>query len=286
MIDVQALVGPRQQGRFGQFADLGAIGRHTFDDGGLAVGLGRAVLPAGDPDTGHQPAQVPLPAARVGFVEIVEVDDQVALGGGIEAEVAQVGVTADDRRDPGRREVGHVFGHHDRGATQEAVGGRDHSPDADRDQPVETALVRVHDLQHRVGSADRWCPVRQRGPRDPLPQFATHAVPVRPCGRSTTERGEGVTVGTGQHDVAGRSLGGRSHTRPANDLRLCGGRNPSCDHWRRTFLRGGRGAGKHVPTPNLAEPDSSAAPGTVAIRRPLCPLTIARCGRRRSSEQS
>ena len=42
--------------------------------------LANAVLAARDVDAGDEPAQVPLPGARVGFVEVVEVEDQLPLG--------------------------------------------------------------------------------------------------------------------------------------------------------------------------------------------------------------
>ena len=162
MIDVQPLVGPGQQRCRRQFANLGAVGGDALDNRCLAVDLGGTVLASGDPDTRHQPAQVPFPAARVRLIEIVEVDDQVALGGGVETEVAQVRVAADDRRDAGGGQLGNVLGHDDSGAAQESVGIGRHPADPQWDQPVQPALMRLHDLLHRVGSVGRRRPVAQR----------------------------------------------------------------------------------------------------------------------------
>ena len=80
-------------------------------------------------------------APGVRLVEVVEVEDEVALRGGVEAEVAQVRVAADHRRDAGGRQRGEVRGH-DRGRpAEERERARDHPPDPHRDQPVHPALV-------------------------------------------------------------------------------------------------------------------------------------------------
>ena len=101
-VEVDPLVGAFQQRLLGQVREVVAVGAHAAGHRVAALRLGRAVLPPGHPDARDQPAQVPLPRARVGLVEVVEVEDQVALGRGVEAEVAQVGVAADDGQDPGR----------------------------------------------------------------------------------------------------------------------------------------------------------------------------------------
>ena len=107
-VRVEPLVGPGQQRRAGQRADLGPVPGHALQHGRLALRLAGAVLPARDPDARHQPAQVPLPAAGVRLVEVVQVDDQIPLRRGVEAEVPKVRVTADHRGDAGGRQPGHV----------------------------------------------------------------------------------------------------------------------------------------------------------------------------------
>ena len=49
------------------------------------------------------------------LVEVVQVDDEVPFRGGVETEVAQVSIAADDRSDAGRGEMSDVLGHHDGG---------------------------------------------------------------------------------------------------------------------------------------------------------------------------
>ena len=148
----------------------GARGRSATQrrDGVPALLLGGAVLPAGDVDAGDQPAQVPLPGARVRLVEVVEVEDEIALRRGVEAEVAQVGVTADHRGDAGGRQRGEVRGHDRRGAAQEGERARDHPPDPHRDQPLHPALVARDHRLHGVGAAavsDPSRPALERGTR-------------------------------------------------------------------------------------------------------------------------
>jgi hypothetical protein len=108
--------------------------------------------------------------AGVGLVEVVEVDDEVALRRGVEAEVAQVRVAAHDRADAGGGQVRHVLSHHDGGAAQEPVGRRDHPAHPHRHEPPDPALVRIHDLLHRIGPDRAGRPVAQRLARHPLPQ--------------------------------------------------------------------------------------------------------------------
>ena len=183
------------------------------------------------------------------LVEVVQVDDQIALRGGVEAEVAQVRVTADHRGDPGGRQAGNILRHHDRGAAQEAVGPGGHPADAERDQPVEPALVRLHDQLHRVGSAAIRGPLPQRAARNLAPQFPSHLVAVTPRRRPSPQRGEGVTVGGGEHDMPTRGIRGTGLLRhvlkassPVERLIICSpGRGPMM-----TSMPGCRaGAGRH-----------------------------------------
>ena len=74
----------------GQPPQLLAVGGDTGQRRRAALLLGGSVLAPGDPDAGDQPTQVPLPATRVGLVEIVQVDHQVPLRRGVEPEVAEV----------------------------------------------------------------------------------------------------------------------------------------------------------------------------------------------------
>ena len=174
----------------------------------------RAVLPAGDPDARDQPAQVPLPAAGVGLVEVVEVEDQITLGRGVEPEVAQVRVAAHHRRDARGREFRHVLGHHDRGAAQEPVGRGGHAPDTDRDQPLDPALVAEVDQVDRIGPVRGWRPFGQRFPRDPLAQALAQRIALRPRHRPLQQRPVRAPVRIGEDGVPG---GRASHSGAGHD---------------------------------------------------------------------
>jgi hypothetical protein len=147
-----------QQRLRGEVPEMFAVFLDAVPDRVEAGVLAEAVLPPGDPDAGHQPAQVPFPGAGVGLVEVVQVEDEFPFRGGVEAEIAQVGVAADDRGDAGVRQRREIVGHDVGRAAEERVGRGDHAADPDRDQPVEPALVRLDDLLDGVG------PVRGRGP--------------------------------------------------------------------------------------------------------------------------
>ena len=58
------------------------------------------VVAAGDHEAGRQALDVPFPGRRQSLVEIVEVEDQVALGRGKQAEVGQVAIAAGLHLDP------------------------------------------------------------------------------------------------------------------------------------------------------------------------------------------
>ena len=169
-VDVEAVEGPRQQRLAGQGAQLPPVGVGAAQDRVLAGVLGQAVLAAGHPHAGGQPVQVPLPGPGVGLVEVVEVEDQVALGRGVEAEVAQVGVAADDRLDPGAGKVGEVLGHQGGRAAQERVRRGHHPPDPHRHQPLQPPLVGLVDQVQRVGPVLGRPPAPQGAPPHPVAQ--------------------------------------------------------------------------------------------------------------------
>ncbi len=78
-VDVEAVVGPRQQRLVVQLTDVVAVGRDAGHHRLLTLLLACAVLASEDPGAGDQAAQVPLPASRVRLVEVVEVEDELTL---------------------------------------------------------------------------------------------------------------------------------------------------------------------------------------------------------------
>src|SRR5208283_340175 len=99
---------------------------------------------------GYEPAQIPLPSAGMRLVEVVQVDDQVPFRGGVKAKVAEVGITANYWADSSCGEMRDVLGHHAGGAAQEPIGGGHHAADPDRNQPVQSAFMRLHNLLNRI----------------------------------------------------------------------------------------------------------------------------------------
>ena len=149
-IHVESIVSSGEQWLARQPSDVLAIRGRQLGDRSGALRFGETVLSAGHPHARGKPAQVPFPPTRVCFIEIVEVDDQVQLGRGVEAEVAEMSVAANDRLDAGGGQPGEVFGHDHCGAAQEAVRGSGHPGNSDRDEPFESSLVGVDDLGNDV----------------------------------------------------------------------------------------------------------------------------------------
>ena len=158
-IDIEPNERPCEQRQVGEPPQLVTIRGHTGPHRVAAVVFRRPVVAPGDPDTRGQPPQVPLPAAWVGLVEIVEVDHQIPLGRCVEPEVAEVRVAAHHGCDSRCRQMRDVLGHHHRGSAQKSVRRVDHATDPDRDQPVDPPLVTDVDEFHRVGTARRRRPV-------------------------------------------------------------------------------------------------------------------------------
>ena len=104
---------------FCQSIDVPAI---AFDGAHHRFGaffLVQSVLARGHVDAGHQALQVPLPRADGDLIEIVQVEDDVALRRTVKPEVVDVRIAAHDHLDAGGRGFGEVPRHDARGATQE-----------------------------------------------------------------------------------------------------------------------------------------------------------------------
>ncbi len=114
-----------------------------------------AFVPGCDHDTGDHAFEVPLPGAVRRLVEIVEVEDHRALGGGEESEVGDVGVAADD--DLGVRvDAGAEVGGLDGGAAAvERERAGEHAAGAQRNEVGQACRVlRLEDAE-RVAIAAR-----------------------------------------------------------------------------------------------------------------------------------
>ena len=69
-----------------------AVAAHGGAHGARRIAFEQADLAAGDDHAGGQALEVPLPGRRQGLVEIVDIEDDAALGRGEAAEVRQMGV--------------------------------------------------------------------------------------------------------------------------------------------------------------------------------------------------
>lgn len=134
---------------------------------GVLVGAG---LPAREDQGGGEPLEVPLPGAVHRLVEVVQVDDQVAAGVAVQAEVRRVGVAADLGADPGHRGAGEVVRHEARRAAQEGERCGRHPPHPQRGQLGDAAPARLLDRLHRAGTGDVEVQRGMGGTRDALPQ--------------------------------------------------------------------------------------------------------------------
>jgi hypothetical protein len=152
----------------------------------------------------------------MGLVEVVEVEHQVALGRGVEAEVAEVGVPADDWGDPGRGESREVVRHDPGVAAKEGVRRRHHPADTDGDERRDPILVRSDHLLHRIGAALGRRPDTQAGAGDLPPQRAAQRVALLPGHRPAGQGRVRVALDRRQHDVTtGRPIQ-RIHGHPRN----------------------------------------------------------------------
>ena len=166
--------------------------RYSCDPGhddGAAVGRGEAAVASHDLEAGREPLHVPLPRAGERLVEVVDVEQHLPLGRAEQAEVRQVGVTAQLHGDPayrGRRQVGR---HDQRGAPVEGERRDQHPPVADRDQVGYPARRLLFEQRDRIGAVRSglpssvtrpWCLLaRGQAPGDSLVDGQVPAPPRR-----------------------------------------------------------------------------------------------------------
>ncbi len=82
---------------------------------------------SGEHKAGGKPLQVPLEGTADGLIEVVDVEDEAAVGRGECAEVADVGVSADLINDAGVGQGGEIGGHDGDGSAKVAEGRREHA---------------------------------------------------------------------------------------------------------------------------------------------------------------
>ena len=144
------------------------VTRHHAQDGGAADLVGHALRPGRHREAGPQALEIPLPRARQGLVEVIDVEDQPAFRGGEPAEVHQVPITAKLHREPSARRRSQIGGHARRRSTEEAELRLCHPPVADRQELGHPALPLRHQHVHRIGPIRRRLPIAVSVPRTSL----------------------------------------------------------------------------------------------------------------------
>src|SRR5215203_3983605 len=149
--------------------------------GGLAAIRGvKPVVAARHHEARGEALDVPLPWPGQGLVEVVEVEEQGALGRGIQPEVREVGVAAQLRLDATLRRACEVVGHDDGRPTHERERGGHHTRVPDW-QKVRNPVpgLRLQEV-NRVRPIGRRLPLCMAAPRDHLtrgaPAFVTSLV--------------------------------------------------------------------------------------------------------------
>src|SRR6202789_900778 len=109
------------------------------EDGVATGGAPDTGFPAGEDEAGGETLDVVLEGATDGFVEVVDVEDEAAVGGSEGAEVENVGVAAELGGDAGVGMAGEVGGHDGDGTAKEAEGAGNHALILDGDEVGDAA---------------------------------------------------------------------------------------------------------------------------------------------------
>src|SRR5262249_40070739 len=117
-----------------EYAHRHAVPAHRRQHDLPPVFAAEPVVPGRYLQAGGQPLDVPLPRAGQGLVEVVDVEEELALGRGIHPEVGQVRVPAGLDGQAGDGGGGQVGGHGQGGTPVVAERGGQHPPIPDRDQ--------------------------------------------------------------------------------------------------------------------------------------------------------
>ena len=150
LLEVQPGVPQVQVAHLGEPRHRQAVGLGgTQHDPAPLVGV-VSVGPSGDLQTGDQPFDIPLPGPRGGLVEVVDVEDQPALGRAEHPEVGQVGIPAGLHPQAGIRRLGKVRGHDQRRTPEEREGRDEHPAVADRHQFRHPGRGLRFQQRHRV----------------------------------------------------------------------------------------------------------------------------------------
>ena len=134
-----------------------AVGAHRVEHDRAPFLAGEAVLAAADREARRQALHVPLPRAWRRLVEVVDVEDQVALGRAEDSEVRQMRVPAQLYPEPRVWCVRQIRSHDQRAAAVERKRRHQHPAVADRHQlrnPRHGLLLQQRDRVAALGKRD------------------------------------------------------------------------------------------------------------------------------------
>ena len=127
-----------------------AICPNTCEHDVRSLGVVEPAVAAGDLEARRESLDVPLERAVKRLVEVVQVEDEIALRRPEAAEVQQVRVAAELCPQPRRCVTGEVPCHHGRSAAEERERRREHPPVADRNQFRHPVCVLCGEDRQRV----------------------------------------------------------------------------------------------------------------------------------------
>ncbi len=108
-----------EEGEFAELVHQHAVGVDALANGELGVFILVARFAGGEHERDGEPLEVPFEGRLRGFVKVVDVKEELAVGSGETAKIAHVGVAADLDVDAGRGQRGEVLGHErDRAAVE------------------------------------------------------------------------------------------------------------------------------------------------------------------------
>ncbi len=158
LVHIDPRVPDTEESHRGVVCHLRAIAVDAETRRGVGVAVGEALVAGGNGEAGRQALDVPLERGRERLVEVIDVEDQVAVGRGKHAEVQQVRVTAGLHPDVGRGGMGEIPCHRRRRAAEVGERRGDHAPVPDRHK------IRYPGLGLLLENGDRVRPVRRRLP--------------------------------------------------------------------------------------------------------------------------
>ena len=152
-----------------------SISGHRGRDDLAAVLAGEPVAAGSHFHAGRQPFDVPLPRAGQRLIEVVDVEDQEALGRAEDPEVRQVGIPARLYRQPRHGGPRQVTGHRQGSTAVERERGDHHPAPPDRHQLRHPRLRLLFQQTDRVGPVRRRVEHRMALPRHRSPCLLTPA---------------------------------------------------------------------------------------------------------------